>query len=142
MEIIITTLIWGLIIGIIHYVILGILYQNPFTAKFYKNEENLKSPGFKIWANTKKYMIFMFLGTQIEIFILTFAYLFLRNYLPFENLTIAFILAGMFSAIRIYPRFWNMWIQSTYPRKLLAVEFINGIISTFVVVIRLYLLPV
>ncbi len=140
MDILKTTLLFGLLIGVIHFVIIGILYQNPFVAGLYKSEEDKKAPGLQIWTNKKKYLLSMFLGTQIEVFILTFAYVFFKNLFLFSSLNTAFMLAGIFSAIRIYPRFWNMYIQSTYPAKLLAVEFINGILSTFAIVLGLYFL--
>lgn len=49
-------------------------------------------------------------------------------------------LALLLAAVRVYPRFWNMWIQSTYPRHLLAIEVVNGTLSTFLVVGGLALL--
>ncbi len=140
MNILSTTLILGILIGIIHFVIIGFLYQNPFVAKIYKEAEDKKEPGFRIWKNKKKYLLSMFLGTQVEIFFLTFGYLFLKDYLPFSPFITAIIIAALFAAIRVYPRFWNMWIQSTYPNKLLIVEFVNGTISTFTIIIGLYLL--
>ena len=140
MNTLVTILLLGLLIGIIHFIITGTLYQNPFVARLYREEEERKSPGLRIWHNKKKYLLNMFLGTQVEIFIMTFGYLFLRDYLPFSSLATAAIIAGIFSAIRVYPRFWNMWIQSTYPNRLLVVEIVNGIISTFVIVIGLYVL--
>jgi hypothetical protein len=140
MNILSTTLILGILVGVIHFIIVGILYQNPFVASLYKEAENKMLPGYRIWENKKKYLLSMFLGTQVEIFILTFGYFFLKNYLtnsPFNN---AIIISVLFTAIRVYPRFWNMWIQSTYPNKLLIVEVINGIIGTFTIILGLYFL--
>ena len=133
-------LMWGFVIGIIHFVIIGALYQNPFVAKLYRAAEG--QPGVRAWADKKKYILSMFLGTQVEVFILTGAYLYLRQFLAGPNdMMTALVLAGLFAGIRVYPRSWNMWIQSTYPNKLLAVEFVNGTISTFVIVVGLKLLP-
>lgn len=140
MNILVTTLLFGSLIGVIHFMIIGVLYQNPFVARLYKEEEIKKSPGLRIWKNKKKYMLYMFLGTQVEIFILTFGYLSFKDYLPFSPFAIAVIISGLFAAIRVYPRFWNMRIQSTYPNKLLVVEIVNGFISTFIIVIGLYVL--
>lgn len=138
---ILDVLLWGTVIGVIHFVVVGILYQNPIVAKMYK--EATEAPGVKIWKNQKEYLLKMFLGTQLEVYILTASYLYLRTLFSEPTAwTPALILATVFAGIRVYPRFWNMWIQSTYPGKLLAVEFINGILSTFVVVIGLKLLPV
>lgn len=138
---ILSILLWGAVIGVIHFVIVGILYQNPIVGKMYKDASG--EPGVKIWKDQKEYLLKMFLGTQIEVYILTVSYLYLRTL--FSEPTAwapALILAAVFAAVRVYPRFWNMWIQSTYPGKLLVVEFINGILSTFVIIIGLKLLPV
>ena len=134
-------LLGGIIIGVVHFIILSALYLNPFVARKYKAAGET-SPAIKKWPKQGEYILKMFLGTQVEIFILTAAYFFLRTFLP-QPLSIktAIILAGIFSAIRIYPRFWNMWIQSTYPGDLLAIEFINGIIGTYVIIIGLNLMP-
>ncbi len=138
MNLILKTLLWGSIIGVIHFVIVGLLYQNPFVAKLYKEAEG--HPGVKKWDNQQRYLVSMFLGTQIEIFIMSIGYIFLISVLG-KTFSSTLILALIFSGIRVYPRFWNMWIQSTYPNKLLVTEFINGIIGTFVIVFGLYLLP-
>lgn len=134
-------LIWGLAIGVIHFIVVGALYQNPFVAKLYKDAQS--EPGLKKWVSQGKYIAAMFSGTQVEIFILTAAYLYLRQLFPQpEGLTTALTLAAIFAGIRVYPRFWNMWIQSSYPNRLLAVEFVNGTISTCVIVLGLKFLPV
>lgn len=125
-------LVWGLVVGVVHFVVLGGLYQNPLVAKLYAEAEG-KEPGLKVWASKPKYMTSMFLGTQVEVYALTAAYLWLRGYVPLESWAEALALGGVFAALRVYPRFWNMWIQSTYPNRLLAVEFVNGCISTLVV---------
>ena len=78
---------------------------------------------------------------KIEIWIITAAYLFLKDHLPYEPIDNALLIAMIFSGVRIYERTWNMYIQTTYPKKLLIIEFINGIIGTFVITIGLSLLP-
>ncbi len=140
MNLILQILIWGAVTGVIHFIIASALYQNPFIAKIYTDAGEL--PGVKKWPDKKKYIISMVLGTQVEVFILTAAFLFIRQYLPFSSWSNTLILGAFFSGIRVYPRFWNMWIQSTYPNNLLVVEFINGILSTFTIVITLNLLPI
>jgi hypothetical protein len=41
--------------------------------------------------------------------------------------------------VRVYPRFWNMWIQTSYPRRLLAIEIVNGTIGTLAIALFLEL---
>ncbi len=139
MSLLLDTLVWGSIIGIIHFIIIGVLYQNPIVSKIYKNYEN--HPAVKKWENQSKYILSMFLGTQVEIFILTVGYIVFKGLLDTDIIS-TLVIALIFTGIRIYPRFWNMWIQSNYPNKLLRVELINGTISTFVIVFGLYILPV
>jgi len=42
-------------------------------------------------------------------------------------------------AVKIFPRFADMYMQTAYPNKLLAVEFINGTICSFVIALILAL---
>ncbi len=130
-------LLWGLVAGLLHFVIVGILYQNPLVAQVYNRYKYV--PALKQWPNLKEYLLKMFLGTQVEIYILTAAYFYLRTLFPTPNgLSTALILATIFAAIRVYPRFWTMWIQTTYPLSLLVIEAVNGTIGTFVILLILW----
>ena len=134
-------LLWGLVIGIVHFIVVGGLYTNPLVARQYQKAKN--SAGVRIWGNQKEYLIKMFLGTQIEVYILTAAYLYLRQMFSSPtSFSVSVTLAVILTAVRVYPRFWNMWIQSTYPNNLLAIEFLNGTIGTFVIVLGAWLLPI
>lgn len=138
MSLLVDTLLWGMVVGVIHFVIVGILYQNPMVSKIYKSFED--HPAVKKWNNQNKYIRSMFLGTQIEIFIITLGYRVFSKLLGIDVIS-TLIIASIFAGIRVYPRFWNMWIQSNYPNKLLLIEIVNGTISTFIIVFSLYLLP-
>lgn len=50
-----------------------------------------------------------------------------------EHFNIITTLGFILVFIKIFPRFNDMWIQSTYPNKLLAIEFINGTIGSFII---------
>lgn len=131
------TFIYGIIIGIIHYIIMGILYMNPIVGKLF-DEAQKNHPGVKMRNSTSDYLTKQFIGTQIEIWIITAGYLFIKNYLPYSPFDNALLIALVFSGIRIYERTWNMYIQTTYPGKLLVIEFVNGTIGTFLIVLGLY----
>ena len=49
----------------------------------------------------------------------------------------ALALGVLLSATRVYPRFWNMWVQTTYPQRLLAIEVVNGTLGTLAIVMFL-----
>lgn len=123
---------WGLIAGVVHFVLIGLLYGNPFVAKQYA-EAMQSSPAVRKWLSMGSYRLTQFLGTQVEVFILTIAYLWFRPAFADSALSSILILGLLLAAIRIYPRFWNMWIQTSYPRNLLAIEVVNGTIGTLVI---------
>lgn len=133
-------LLGGLIMGVVHFIVVGVLYQNPWVAGMYKAVE--KDPAMRYWPNVKQYITTMALGTQVEVFILAAAYYYLRAlFSQPESIMTAIVLSVVLSAVRVYPRFWNMWIQTAYPRKLLAVEAVNGTLGTFIIVVGLKFLP-
>jgi hypothetical protein len=91
--------------------------------------------------STSGYLSKQFFGTQIEIWIISAGFLYLKDFLPFQPIETALILGLIFAGIRIYERWWNMYIQTTYPGNLLAIEFINGTVGTFIITIGLSYIP-
>jgi hypothetical protein len=133
------TIVWiGAVVGLIHFFVIGLLYGNPLVAKIYEAAQ-ANDASVRKWTEKKSYLIIQFLGTQVEIYILTVGFFWLRPLIPTEGTVGAVAIGALFAALRVYPRFWNMWIQSTYPALLLKIEFINGVIGTMVVVISLQL---
>lgn len=130
---------WGLVAGLIHFVALGALYSNPIVARIYASATE-SSPAVRRWESQPRYLITQFAGTQVEVYIIAIGFAWLHPLLSTGGLAGALLLATLFAALRVYPRFWNMWIQSTYPGKLLAAEIVNGVIGTYVIVMALYLL--
>jgi len=125
-------LVGGLVAGIGHFVLIGLLYGNPFVAKQY--DEAMKSdPSVRKWPSPGRYRLIQFFGTQVEVFILTVAYLVFRPALTFSAWSTVLVLGAILASVRVYPRFWNMWIQTTYPRNLLLIEIINGTLGTFAI---------
>ncbi len=124
---------WSIPAGIIHFIILGALYANPVVDRIYGAAQD-NEPGVRKWKSKPRYLVTQFLGTQVEVFILVLSYVWLRPYIPATGLPPVLILGLTFAAIRVYPRFWNMWIQTTYPKSLLGIEAVNGTIGTFIVI--------
>lgn len=132
-------LIWGTCAGLVHFIVTGLLYGNPWVDKMYANAV-AASPAVRRWPSRPRYLATQFLGTQIEVYIIAAGYFWLRPLVPLSGFGTAALLGFLFAALRVYPRFWNMWIQSTYPRQLLAVELVNGAIGTFAIAFSLQLL--
>jgi len=99
-----------------------------------------EEPGVRDWPSRARYLVTQVSGTQVEVWILAIGYLWLRPLIGVEGPLGSVLLALLFSGIRVYPRFWNTWIQSTYPNRMLAIEAVNGVISTFTIVAVLHFL--
>ena len=125
-------LLWSIPVGIIHFAVMGALYGNPFVDRIYMAAQ-AGGRGVRRWPSKPRYLITQFFGTQVEVIILMAAYLVFRPQGAGLNSALIFGLA--FAAIRVYPRFWNMWIQTTYPRSMLAIEAFNGTVGAFLIVV-------
>jgi hypothetical protein len=131
-----TVLLWGAAAGTVHFVFIALAYANPIVDRISAKAE-AESPAVRQWASKPTYFVTQFLGTQIEVYILTIGFLWLRPVVEFHGYVGALLLGALFAAIRVYPRFWNMWVQTTYPRRLLAVEVVNGTLGTLVIALFL-----
>jgi len=133
------TILAGFLASIAWFIIGGALYMNPIVAKIYKNLEN--SPGLKKWEDTKKYLINMYVfGILIQCLLFALVYSFIKPILP-GSLALNTIFFGLILiAVKIFPRLFDMWMQSTYPNKLLVVELVNGTIGSFVIAFILTLI--
>jgi len=132
-----TVFLWGLAVGALHIVVTGAFYGNPIVDRIYAQAMK-DEPGVRSWGSKPRYLVTQIAGTQVEIWILTAGYVWLRPLVPIDGLCGSLALGLLFSGIRVYPRFWNMWIQSTYPNRLLAIEALGGTLSTFLVTTLLY----
>jgi hypothetical protein len=132
-------LLWGTAVGVIHFVVIGAVYGNPLVDANYKAAQKAE-PGVRKWPSQPRYLLTQFLGTQVEVYLLTLGYFWLRPKIGIDGTNGTLALALLFAGIRVYPRFWNMWIQSTYPNRLLGIELINGTLSTLTIVFALHIL--
>ena len=76
-RMIITVLLWGAVAGLVHFVLIGILYGNPITERISAKAE-AESPAVRKWPSKVKYFVTQFFGTRVEVYILTFAFVWLR----------------------------------------------------------------
>lgn len=130
---------WGALAGVVHFVMIAVLYANPITDRLSRGLE--QGAAVKQWPSQPRYFVTQFLGTQVEVYILTIGFLWLRPLIGLPGFEGAFALGGLLAATRVYPRFWNMWIQTTYPNRLLAIEVINGTLGTLAIALFFKLPP-
>jgi len=125
------TLLGGFVASVVWFIVGGALYMNPFVAGIYKKAED--SPALRKWPSVRRYISLQYIGILAQCLLWAFVYASIKPALP-ERFLIRGILFGLILVvIKIFPRLFDMWIQSTYPNKLLAVEFVNGTIGSFVI---------
>jgi len=107
------------------------LTMNPFVAKIYKDAKN--SPALKKWPNVSKYIGLQYVGVLAQCLLWAFVFALVKPALPEEILIKRIVFGLILVAVKIFPRFFDVWIQSTYPNKLLIVEFVNGTIGSFLI---------
>jgi hypothetical protein len=127
-----TILLWGAAAGLVHFAFIALAYGNPLVDRLSAAAE-ANSPAVKQWASKPRYFATQLLGTQVEVYLITLAFVWLRPLVDLRGYEGALLLGGLLAAIRVYPRFWNMWIQTTYPNRLLAIEVVNGTLGTLVI---------
>jgi hypothetical protein len=132
-------LFWGAVVGAAHFMLTGLLYGNPVVDRVYA-QAMASEPGVRRWDSKPRYLVTQLAGTQLEIYLLMLGFWVVRPGIPISGLGGALVLGLLLGLLRVYPRFWNMWIQSTYPRRLLAIEIVNGLLGSIAVVLLLQLL--
>jgi hypothetical protein len=113
--------------------------MNPPVARIYKNAES--SPGLKKWIRVQRYLGFHYFNSLVQCLLGAFVFALMKPVLPEGLLIKGFIFGLVLIALKIVPRFLDMWIQSTYPNKLLGIELVIGsIISVVIGVVYAYLI--
>jgi hypothetical protein len=121
----------GFVASVVWFIAGGALYMNPLVAKIYKNAES--SPALKKWPSVPGYLGLQYVGILAQCLLWAFVFALAAPVLPGGLLIQGLVFGLILVAVKIFPRFFDMWIQSTYPGKLLAVEFVNGTIGSFVI---------
>jgi len=97
---------WGFIAGLIHFVVLGALYGNPVVDRMYVRAGET-SPAVRTWESKPRYLLTQFVGTQVEVYIIAIGFAWLHPQLSTGGLAGALLLASLFAALRVFPRFWK-----------------------------------
>ncbi|HQU27779.1 MAG: hypothetical protein KC643_25860 [Nitrospira sp.] len=121
----------GLVATIGWFLVGGALFGNPVVKRIYRSYEHtgiLRDRG-----GVAQYLGLQLAGIALQCFLWAFVFAYLNSILP-ESRFLAGIFFGLILIVtKIIPRFWDMWVQSTYPVQLLSIEFINGALGTFLI---------
>lgn len=122
------------IASIVWFILGGALYMNPVIRRIYDQFDS--SPVMKRWPSVPQYLGVMFLGACLaQCFLAALAFVLVKPALPDSILGTVVVFGFILIGIKIFTRFFDMWIQTTYPPKLLAIEFVNGSIGSLVLAI-------
>ena len=91
------------------------------------------SPGLKRWSNVPAYIGLQFVGILAQCLLWAFVFILVKPVLAGGFVRTFLTFGIILFAVKIFPRFYDMWMQSTYPGRLLAVEFVNGTVGSFVI---------
>ncbi len=120
------------IASIVWFVLGGVLYMNPAIRGIYNRFD--ASPVMKQWPGVPQYLGVMFLGGSLaQCFLAALAFALVKPALPDSFWGAAAVFGFILIGVKIFTRFFDMWIQTTYPNKLLAIEFVNGSIGSLVI---------
>lgn len=126
------TIVAGFIASVAWFIVGGALYKNSWVDRIYKKFG--QAPGLKQWSSTGKYLVNMYIfGILLQCLLFAFVYAFIQPVFPGSVLGNTLFFGMIVLAVKILPRLFDMWIQSTYPDKLLVVEFVNGALGGFII---------
>lgn len=127
----------GLVASIAWFIIAGALYMNPFVAKMSKRA---KTSAVRPMGGKKEMLSMYLLGCLLPSILFAFVFVFIRPAMQGTFWMDTILFGLILFAIKIIPRMLDMGLLSTYPRKLLAVDLVNGTIASFVIAAALSLM--
>ncbi len=107
----------------------GILYAYPPVKRVYKRAE--KAASVKKWSSPKNYIIAESVYIFVQCFLFALVFSVVKISLSPDLFTQALQFGLIITAIKTIPRTIKMAVHTTYPGKLLFVEFLNSIIGAF-----------
>lgn len=125
MDMLFTVFLSAFLASIAWFIVGGIVYMNPFVAKIYRKYKD--HPCMKKWSSQRSYLLGVYLiAGLVPILAASFIYYYIA---PVGIFYLTLLLVGL----HIVPRMCDMYVQTSYPNKLLFVELVNGVVLSFVV---------
>src|SRR5437667_1769165 len=94
-------LLYGSLAGLVHFAVMGLLYGNPIIGQTYARAM-ASEPGVKRWPSRQRYLLVQFLGTQIEVYVITSAYLVARDLGHMTGFGGVVVVGTVIAALRLY----------------------------------------
>lgn len=126
------TIFGAFIASIVFFIYRTIVYKDTSVDKMCRDPQ--APAALKKWKNIPKTIIFQYLVILIQciLWAVVFVLGLLFDVLPEGFYMKGFILGSVMAIVNIVPIYFKMWIESTYPNKLLAIGFAKGIIGNYI----------
>ncbi len=120
-----------LVASVVWFVLGWVLYMNPMVAKIYKSFEDKGK--VKKWKSMGAMMGFLILIIVIQTFFWAVVYAFIKPVLPAMMVAAGLVFGLILVVTKNIPKFLDMHLGALHPSRLLTIELVNGIISSFAI---------
>lgn len=126
---------------VVWFVLAGALYENPITKSVLAGER--EHPGVRRWASqTRMLVLQLAFGVGVPSLVFAGAYALVRPALPTATWAAATTFGALLIGLRVLPRLADMALLSTYPRRHLVVDTVNGVVTSLAIATTLvFVLP-
>jgi len=123
----------GFIASIVFFIYRSIVYKDTSVEKMRRNPR--APPALKKWQNVPKTILpqYLIILIQCILWAVVFVLGLLFDVLPEGFYMKGFVLGSVMAIVNIVTIYFKMWIESTYPNKLLAIGFAKGIIGNYII---------
>ena len=126
------TIFGGFVASIVFFIYRSIVYKDTSVEKMRRDPQ---APlALKKWQNVPKKILPQYLVILIQciLWAIVFVLGLLFDVLPEGFYMKGFTLGSVMAIVNIVPIYFKMWIESTYPNKLLAIGFAKGVIGNYI----------
>ena len=126
------TIFGGFVASIVFFIYRTIAFKDTSVDKMRRDPN--APPALKKWQNIPKTVIFQYLVILIQciLWAVIFVLGLLFDVLPEGFYMKGFTLGSVMAIVNIVPIYLKMWVESTYPNKLLAIGFAKGVIGNYI----------
>ena len=126
------TIFGGFVASIVFFIYRSIVYKDTSVEKMRRDPQ--APAALKKWHNVPKGILFQYLVILIQciLWAVVFVLGLLFDVLPEGFYMKGFVLGSVMAIVNIVPIYFKMWIESTYPNKLLAIQSVKGIIGNYI----------
>ena len=126
------TIFGAFVASIVFFIYRSVVFKDTSVDKMCRDP---KAPAaLKKWKNIPKTILFQYLVILIQciLWAVVFVLGLLFDVLPEGFYMKGFVLGSVMAIVNIVPIYFKMWIESTYPNKLLAIQSAKGIIGNYI----------